>query len=268
LLENLGLVCDNRWQAIPGDSKTESFPSTDVITLEVAGLLETVKNAYVDNEEDESIIKRIDGGIRRLKESSGISSIITCCRDKFKDATFAKALDLNPDLLGFTNGVYNLAKNEFRAGEPEDMVSMTVGYPYEPMDEDSAAVQIVHTWLDQVFPVAEEKHFVLKLLGSSVHADLLDEKFWIWIGGGANGKSTLVNLMEATLGDYATNVSSTLFTYKSAGSSIISSRLGSRVQSVSLYQLVDTVLSAIGMWDMKLYRPYLRIMRCASQDST
>ncbi|KAJ3084070.1 hypothetical protein HK102_000767 [Quaeritorhiza haematococci] len=98
------------------------------------------------------------------------------------------------------------------------MVSMTVGYPYERMDEDSPAAQVIHAWLDQVFPVAEEKHFVLKLLGSTVHGDLLDENFWIWIGGGANGKSTLINLMEATLGDYATNVSSTLFTYKSAGS--------------------------------------------------
>ncbi|KAJ3082153.1 hypothetical protein HK102_001885 [Quaeritorhiza haematococci] len=209
---------DHRWQPIPGDDKTESFPSTDVITLEVAGVLETVKNAYVDNERSNSIIKRIDGGIRRLKESSGISSIITPCRGLFKKDGFAKGLDQNDDLLGFTNGVYDLAKDEFRAGQPEDMVSMTVGYAYEPMDEDSEAVQVVHAWLDQVFPVAEEKHFVLKLLASAIHGQLLDEKFWIWIGGGANGKSTLINLMERTLGDYATNVSSTLFTYKSAAS--------------------------------------------------
>ncbi|KAJ3062061.1 hypothetical protein HK102_008891, partial [Quaeritorhiza haematococci] len=209
---------DHRWQPIPGDDKTESFPSTDVITLEIAGVLETVKNAYVDNDGSDSIIKRIDGGIRRLKESSGISSIITRCRGLFKKDGFAKGLDQNDDLLGFTNGVYDLAKDEFRAGQPEDMISMTVGYPYEPMDEDSEAVQIVHAWLDQVFPVAEEKHFVLKLLASAIHGQLLDEKFWIWIGGGANGKSTLINLMEGTLGDYATNVSSTLFTYKSAAS--------------------------------------------------
>ncbi|KAJ3082597.1 hypothetical protein HK102_001575 [Quaeritorhiza haematococci] len=203
---------DHHWKAIPSDSKNESFPSTDVITLEVAGLLETVKNAYVDSGDDGNIIKRIANGIRGLKQTSGISNTITCCRDLFNKDDFAKGLDLNGNLLGFTNGINDLMKDEFRAGWQEDMISMTVGYPYETLTEDSEAVQVVHAWLEQVFPVAEEKHFILKLLASCLSGVILEHKFWIWIGGGANGKSTLIDLMQETLGEYATNVASTLFT--------------------------------------------------------
>ncbi|KAJ3078282.1 hypothetical protein HK102_004602, partial [Quaeritorhiza haematococci] len=216
---------DHYWKTIPGDSKNESFPSTDVITLEVAGLLETVKNAYVASGHDASIIKRIAGGIRGLKQTSGISSTITRCRDLFKDDDFAKGLDLNENLLGFTNGVYDLLTDEFRAGRQDDMISMTVGYAYESLAEDSEAVKVVHAWLDQVFPVPEEKHFVLKLLASCLSAVIREHKFWIWIGGGANGKSTLIDLMQETLGEYATDVASTLFTAKSPPSTAATPQL-------------------------------------------
>ncbi|KAJ3079699.1 hypothetical protein HK102_003570 [Quaeritorhiza haematococci] len=217
---------DHRWQTRAGEKgKAEAFPSTDAITVEVVGLLETVKNAYIDEGVDNSIIKKISAGIRGLKEVSGINSVITLCCIKFLKANFAKALDTNGDLLVFTNGVYDLVKDEFRPGQPEDNMSLTVGYPYEALSQDSEPVRVVHAWLDQVFPVAEEKHFVLKLLASCLSAVIREDKFWIWIGGGANGKSTLINLMHSVLGEYATDVSSTLFTSRTPASNAATPQL-------------------------------------------
>jgi P4 family phage/plasmid primase-like protien len=47
-----------------------------------------------------------------------------------------------------------------------------------------------------------------------------DERFYIWTGlSGANGKSTLVNFLEYTLGDYITSVDVSLLTNKRANAS-------------------------------------------------
>ncbi|KAJ3090192.1 hypothetical protein HK102_004446 [Quaeritorhiza haematococci] len=83
-----------------------------------------------------------------------------------KGVPFANRLDENGDLLGFTNGVYNICSGGFRPGVPEDMVSMTAELAYHDLDEFPAeTVQSVTSFLQRVFPVREECVYILQELG-------------------------------------------------------------------------------------------------------
>ncbi|KAJ3054384.1 hypothetical protein HK102_011530 [Quaeritorhiza haematococci] len=80
---------------------------------------------------------------------------------------FADNLDKNRDLLAFNNGVYDLKKGAFRAAEPEDYLTITVGYDFEAK-RDAVVEAKIHDFLDKVFPNPEIKKYTLKFLASTL----------------------------------------------------------------------------------------------------
>ena len=104
-------------------------------------------------------------------------------RDKFEEE-----LDNRIDLIGFENGVYDLEKEEFRDGLPEDFISNTTGICYEEYNESDEDLQDVKKFLEQVLPKKEEREYVITLLSSFITGKTGEEKFHIWTGSGGNGK--------------------------------------------------------------------------------
>ncbi|KAJ3134986.1 hypothetical protein HDU90_004311 [Geranomyces variabilis] len=124
-----------------------------------------------------------------------------------------RSLDQNRYLIGFANGIYDLKEHRFRPGQPDDYVTFSVLYDYaELVESDTSAVT---AFISKILPDNAVRHYVLKLLGSCVSGDTRDEKLHVWIGGGANGKSTLLALVAATLGQYAASMKATMLTQKS-----------------------------------------------------
>lgn len=119
------------------------------------------------------------------------------------DRDFAKKLDSNPMLIGFDNGVYDLESMEFRNGRQDDYITYSTGYDYIEYDEQNESTREIYSFLEKIITNHAVREYTLKVLGKSLMG-LADEKFYIWTGlSGANGKSTLVNFLEMTLGDYA-----------------------------------------------------------------
>ncbi|KAJ3018212.1 hypothetical protein HKX48_003030 [Thoreauomyces humboldtii] len=122
-------------------------------------------------------------------------------------------LDQNRYLIGFANGIFDLKERRFRPGRPSDYVTFSVLYDYsESVEEHTTEVT---AFISKILPDDAVRHYVLKLLGSCVSGDTRDEKLHVWIGGGANGKSTLLALVTATLGQYAASMKATILTQKS-----------------------------------------------------
>ncbi|KAJ3072544.1 hypothetical protein HK102_006208 [Quaeritorhiza haematococci] len=137
-----------------------------------------------------------------------------------KGVPFANRLDENRDLLGFTNGVYNIRSGGFRPGVPEDMVSMTAELAYHDLDEFPAeTVQSVTSFLQRVFPVREECAYILQQLGMALSGRCIEQKFIILNGLGANGKSTLTKLINLAFGDYMGEADVSILTTKRPQSS-------------------------------------------------
>jgi P4 family phage/plasmid primase-like protien len=162
----------------------------------------------------------VDNIITKLENVSFKNNIISQLVYLFKtyDPDFYINLDSIPNLLGFRNGVYNFDKGEFREGLQSDCITFSTGYDYTEYNPNLPQVQDIYAFLKQIIPNRKVLEYTLKVLGKSL-VGAPDERFYIWTGlSGANGKSTLVNFLENTLGDYITSVDVSLLTNKRAGS--------------------------------------------------
>lgn len=163
----------------------------------------------------------VDNIISKLENVNFKGNIINQIMYLFKthDPDFYNNLDSSPYLLGFKNGVYDFRNNEFRKSVQADYITFSTGYEFMEYDETNENVQEIYEFLGKIIPNTPVREYLLKVLGKAL-VGIPEEKFYIWTGiSGANGKSTLVNFLENTLGDYTTSVDVSLLTNKRATSS-------------------------------------------------
>ena len=156
----------------------------------------------------------------KLRNTAFCSSVFTQCMEFFFDEEFEDELDSNDNLLHFLNGVYDLDKNEFREGYPEDNISLTthINFIEQPDMYDQEKMTQVEDFLRKIFPIERVKNYVLNLLASFLHGANKDQKFHIWTGGGGNGKSMLIDLYKKTVGNYYGSMPITALTQGRGGS--------------------------------------------------
>lgn len=128
--------------------------------------------------------------------------------------------DLNPDLIGFNNGVYDLLNNSFREGRKEDYITMVIDYDYTQSCAQGLAD--VHDYFKQIMPIQEERELLCLLLSTMLSGRHL-ERFIICTGEGRNGKdTTFTHLMSKVLGPYYYNCSPTAITQTIRGDQNVS----------------------------------------------
>lgn len=102
-------------------------------------------------------------------------------------------------LLNVKNGVVDLRTGVFRRAKPQDMCSKAAGVRYDALAEASRWLQ----FLDEVFEGDDELiEFVRRLAGYCLSGDVSEDVAAFFIGAGANGKSTFMQVLLALLGDY------------------------------------------------------------------
>ncbi len=128
--------------------------------------------------------------------------------------------DLNDDLIGFRNGVYDLLNNEFRAGKYEDYITMIIDYDYAESPRE--ALDMVNGYFKKIMPVREERKLLALVLSTILSGRHL-EKFIVCTGEGRNGKdTTFTYLLKRVLGPYYYQCNSTAITQKIKGDQNVS----------------------------------------------
>lgn len=182
-----------------------------------------LKDFLVNNDKIDANLRNqmVDAVISKLENVNYKSNVLNQVTYMFKthDPEFCSSLDSNPYLVGFKNGVYDFKQNTFRASTPQDNLTFSTGYDYIEYDEENQNIKDIYEFLSKIITKQHVREYLLKTLGKSL-VGIPDEKFFIWTGiSGANGKSTLVNFLESTLGDYATSVDVSLLTNRRGNSS-------------------------------------------------
>lgn len=120
--------------------------------------------------------------------------------------------NINPNLLGFTNGVYDLAGNIFRIVNQKEYISVTTGYEYNKANSKlkDKAMDI----LKSIMPDEEELRFLLKHISLGLFGGNPEEQFYIYIGTSGNGKGIIRDIIQMVLGDYYDTMDIT-YLYKS-----------------------------------------------------
>jgi P4 family phage/plasmid primase-like protien len=152
----------------------------------------------------------------RLSDSNGKDRIMKEAKELFYDDSFLNKMDTNPYLLCFKNGVFDFKEKVFRKGHPEDNITMCTNIEYIPLDKSKhkKLVDEINDFMDKLFPEKQLCEYMWDHLASTLIGTSTNQTFNMYIGGGQNGKSVLVNLMEMCLGDYKGDVPLTLVTEK------------------------------------------------------
>lgn len=120
--------------------------------------------------------------------------------------------DETPGLLCCENGVVDLHTGELRDGRPEDRITMQVPVLYDPEARCPRFRAALRDWLGTGDPAETEEvvRFVRRLLGYGITGEASLEMLLFLMGGGGNGKSTLLECYRAACGDYAMEVEATV----------------------------------------------------------
>ena len=198
---------NHKWKKIEEDTfKKVVFDKLESLYDKI---LETYKN------EDEKVVNYIRKQFKDIGNSGTKTNILKetktlfnyVCRKEIKNdwfynddnESFSKKLNKNPYLLGFKNGIYDLKKNEFRDGKPDDYVSFCVGYNYVATYSDK--IDEIKKFFKDIQPEKEQREFLLTFLGSCLVGTAKDEIYTIFTGIKRNGKTTCVELLNLVLGD-------------------------------------------------------------------
>jgi len=174
-------------------------------------------NEKMDANFRNSLVDKIITKLENVNFKSNVLSQVSYLYKNY-DSEFYNNLDNNPYLLAFSNGVYDFKTNKFRESTQNDYITFSTGYEYLEYDETLPEVKEIYEFLSKIITNKKVREYLLKVLGKSL-LGIPDEKFYIWTGlSGANGKSTLVNFLEQTLGEYTTSVDVSLLTNKRASS--------------------------------------------------
>lgn len=116
---------------------------------------------------------------------------------KYKTLVDRKQFDSNPNLIHFKNGYYNLKMDVFREGHTPDYLSRII-IPHD-YDRKAKCPKIVKFLLD-VLPVHRIKT-ILKMWGYCLLKDCKYQKGFMMFGKGKNGKSVVLTITRAFVGE-------------------------------------------------------------------
>ena len=167
----------------------------DFLTMRETGDV-YIKNSSMYKPKGKSIIKEktetilpydITGGGR--KKSDVIDSI--------KDSTYIDAENFHEDprYINLENGVYDIEENEFIDEDRGFIFRHEIPVKY---DAEADCPKIKEFLRDVVRE--EDLPVVQELIGFSLYRDYFIQKAFMLLGGGSNGKSTFLNLLEQFLG--------------------------------------------------------------------
>ena len=191
---------DGRWYnetSVDSRHRLSRFVSEDLYN----DRLEAIKSAIELTEEEVSSFTKI----LRSNTSSGTAfkDIIRHCLSKLAGENQSVEFDSKPLLLGFENGVIELATGEFRPYKPDDYVTLTTLYDYQRPNYSDPAVAAMRQTLETLMQEIQNCDSHLKLL-YQVLCSALDgfnyQKFYFFNGRGGNGKGLINRIMRRILG--------------------------------------------------------------------
>jgi P4 family phage/plasmid primase-like protien len=217
---------NHRWHECDAGHALRSRLSTDVskkFLLVTSNFYAAAAAAVASDDKDaqksfEEKGKKMSEIANKLKDGPFKDNIMRECRELFYKEKFEDKLDSRCHLIGFDNGVYDLEAMEFREGRPEDYISITTNINYTPYDPTHPYAQEMLAFINKVLTKDDIREYVLRVLSSFLNGAIREERFHIWTGSGANGKSKITELFESAFGEYCIKFPITLLTGKRAAS--------------------------------------------------
>ncbi len=132
----------------------------------------------------------------RMNALRGILEIAACLRPL---AVAAAALDADPYLFNCMNGTLDLRTGALRDHDPADLITKRAGCGLDP----AASGPTYDKFISEILPDEAVHEFVQRLMGYAMLGKVVEHVLPLFVGVGANGKTTLIETLKAAFGDYA-----------------------------------------------------------------
>ena len=133
---------------------------------------------------------------------------------------FDNTMNQNSNLIGLKNGIYDLETFEFRKGNPEDYVSLSMGCKYnQDLNWENEDVKFCMDYLNSLQTKKENAEYMIYLLSQFLYGGNKSNKMFFFYGEGCNGKSILINILQKLFHKYYTSASSSILQSKNKGKS-------------------------------------------------
>lgn len=204
-----------------------------------------LRKLFQGEEEDRKWAKACEKRSIRMNSIKDMVPLVPAVREEF---------DTHPYLFNCTNGVLDLKKGQLLPHDREYMMTKLANVEY---DENAQCPNWI-TFLESIFKDKDGQtdyeviEFMQKAIGYSLTGDISEQVMFFLYGGGRNGKSTFINIVQSLLGDYAKQTNSDTFIKKTNDSSInndiarlASSRFVSAVESEDGQKLSESLVKQI-----------------------
>jgi len=156
-------------------------------------------------ENNNKILKLIDKIMCSLGNQNVRERIIRLVKKTIKNIipsvdSFMTNMNINPYLIGFDNGVYDMHTHTFRNGQSDDYITMTTGYDY--IGTHTHEYINLLNFLEQILPDKNTREYMLDYMGYSLVGTNKINSVHLLYGHTKSGKSKFRDLIKYTLGDY------------------------------------------------------------------
>jgi phage/plasmid-associated DNA primase len=174
--------------------------------------------------------KRMEARIFALKGAGGMTACVSVAKTLM--ANYTLEFDAKEDLFGCENGVLDFTEECFRPYRFDDFITFSCGYDYTPsligfkvFDKEgvcrevsaedltadfTASFNLIMETYRQIFPDEELRNYFFKIISTGLSGRAI-EKFFVFNGGGRNGKGLTNEFLEKVFGSYFVSVSPTIF---------------------------------------------------------
>jgi putative DNA primase/helicase len=135
----------------------------------------------------------------RTESSRQLRALVDVAASARQVALDHEQLDADGWLLNLGNGTLDLRTGQLHQHRPEDLLTLLAGTDYD----EHATAPTFDAFLRRVLPDDEVRAYVQSRLGAALVGEVSDHELHIATGPGANGKTTLFQIIDAVLGDYA-----------------------------------------------------------------
>ena len=227
------------WKSLKSNMRVRERLSNDIRNVYIKADIDIAQlslNAQSEGEKErlnkkrEKLLK-----IETNLETTGFKeSVMKEISEKFYTEDFLSRLNQTTDLVGFRNGILELRNKHadgtyhihFRPGNPGDCISFQMGrgivglsefdyMPYDPDHPEPEHLEILEFFL-KIYPEKDVREYCLTLYAACLEGNNKEQKFYIMVGKGGNGKSKIIELNSKTFGEYQDTLPATTITRKRA----------------------------------------------------
>ena len=158
------------------------------------GLVEVTAESAVVSRGAEAIGKHA----RASDKCSAMGSMLALASTEAELAADTSAWNADRDALNVANGTLALRTGELHPHAPGDMITLLAPVAYDA----GAPSPTWEAFLARVLPNTETRAWIQRYLGYALTGHVGEQCLAFFIGGGANGKSVMLDVVLELLGDY------------------------------------------------------------------